>query len=379
MKHRLFTLVTGIAVALFIAASVFGILGRTAYAQDAAAAEAIGPAAAWLVEAHQNADGGYTAFSTGANASPSDAGGTVDALLALAATGQPVDDPLSFLESQPDGLVALLSQSGGSAGKAVIALALAGADPSAFAGLSPVISLTQQFSPNGDANVADPFNQALAILGVVAAGEPIPPAAVDYLISLQAAQGETAGSWDDGYGTAGNIDATAMAVMALYAAGMEADSPALQAAGDFLTNAQLASGGWGYAPGMPESANSTALGLQALVALGRDITAAEAALLAWQQPSGAFAADFGDGRFDDFFTTLQALPALTLRPYPLTGDRAESAAAELSAPLAAESGDTVAEVGTEREQTNPVVAWILIALALAGAAAVYVAARYRGA
>jgi hypothetical protein len=47
-----------------------------------------------------------------------------------------------------------------------------------------------------------------------------------------------------------------------------------------------------------------------------------AALLAWQQPAAPLPPTLAMGRFDDFFTTLQALPALTLRPYPLTGDRA---------------------------------------------------------
>ena len=34
------------------------------------------------------------------------------------------------------------------------------------------------------------------------------------------------------------------------------------------------------------------------------------ALLAWQGESGAFQADFGGGRQDDFFSTAQTLPAL---------------------------------------------------------------------
>ena len=42
-------------------------------------------------------------------------------------------------------------------------------------------------------------------------------------------------------------------------------------------------------------------------------------------------------------------------------------------------GEAAAEDHVEREQTNPTVAWILIVLALVGAAAVYVSARYRGA
>lgn len=395
-------------------------------AQDAAPGQAIDAAAEWLVTTHQNDDGGFTAFSTGANAAPSDVAGTVDALLALASAGQPVDELLAFLESQPEAVAEMVAQSGGSAGKLVMALVVAGADPADWAGLDAVSALAEQFGSDGVANVTDPYNQALAILGLVAAGEPAPPEAVDYLLSLQATEGELAGSWDDGYGTAGNTDATAMAVMALYAAGMEADSQALQAAGDFLEQSALETGGWGYAPGMPESANSTALALQALSALGRDIDEALAALLAWQQPSGAFAADFGDGPFDDFFTTLQALPALTGEPYPLTGARAAlatepeqeatattepeatatreptltpepeptaTAEPQPTATLEAEPTATTAAVtdaGTQApaqeateagaataaeepaEGTNPALAWVLLALALIAVVAVFI-------
>ena len=37
-------------------------------------------------------------------------------------------------------------------------------------------------------------------------------------------------------------------------------------------------------------------------------------MLAWQGESGAFQADFGEGGFDDFFSTAQSIPALGLIP-----------------------------------------------------------------
>jgi hypothetical protein len=345
---------------LLLATAWLALLAATAFAQEQDPAGAIAAAADWLVATHQNEDGGYTAFSSGAGQGPSDAAGTVDAILALAAVGRPVDEPLGFLESQPAGVEELLSQSGGSAGKLVLALAVAGAGTNDFAGTNPASRLAQQFAADGTAGVADPYNQALAILGLVAAGEAVPPAAAGWLRQRQEAGGDLAGSWDDGYGTAGNVDATAMAIMALHAAGASSDSAELRAAGDFLERVRLDSGGWGYAPGLLESANSTALALQAQSALGQDVGEAMAALLAWQQPSGAFAADFGDGPFDDFFTTLQALPALTGNPYPLVDGHA---------------GMEMEQAEPAREQTNPAVAWILIVLALAGAGAVLLWAR----
>jgi hypothetical protein len=42
-------------------------------------------------------------------------------------------------------------------------------------------------------------------------------------------------------------------------------------------------------------------------------------VLSWQNTTGAFQADWGMGRFDDFFSTVQAIPALTGKAYPLPG------------------------------------------------------------
>jgi hypothetical protein len=364
MKRRARLLRRRLLSALLLAAVLLLLAGGMSLAQGQNPAEAADAAATWLVATHQNDDGGYASFSSGTGQAPSDVAGTVDALLALVAAGKPVESSLAFLESQPEEVQAFLAQSGGSAGKLVLALAAAGADVDGFAGLNPVSALQEQFATEGNANVVDPYNQALAILGLVAAGEPVPAGALAWLEERQETDGELSGSWDDGYGTAGNIDATAMAIMALHAGGAAPSSAALAMAGEFLERVQLDSGGWGYAPGMPESANSTALALQARSALRADVGDAMAALIAWQQPSGAFAADFGDGPFDDFFTTLQAIPALTGQPYPLVGGNAATQAAGASSHAQA-----------ERQQTNPIFAWILIALALLGAAAVVFWAR----
>ena len=162
----------------------------------------------------------------------------------------------------------------------------------------------------------DSYKHALAMLGMAAVGQEIPATAIDWLESNQSA----GGSWDDGFGTLDNADATGMAIMALLAAGRSPDDAAVAAAVDFLTTSQAAEGGWSYGAGLPVSANSTAVVVQALIALGIDPTATDGswaktgrspldALLAWQGESGAFQADFGDGPFDDFYSTVQAIPA----------------------------------------------------------------------
>jgi hypothetical protein len=157
-----------------------------------------------------------------------------------------------------------------------------------------------------------------------AVGASIPTKALEWLELKQSEDG----SWDDGFGTPQNSDATAVAVMALLAGGREPVSPSVTKALNFLAGSQLDSGGWEYGTGFGENANSTALVLQALGAAGEDFYTSDGdwsksgvspleALLDWQNATGAFQADFGQGRFDNFYATVQAIPAVTGKPYPL--------------------------------------------------------------
>lgn len=284
-------------------------------------AVALTAAAEWLVATHQNSDGGFTSFSTGANNAPSDVGGTVDALLALAATDRDVSAQIAYLTADAEAVAAYAGQDGSTAGKLALALAAADEDPGDFGGQNYVVRLTEHLSPTGQYGVTNAFNQALALLGLAAAGESAPETAVAWLTGLQATEGDLAGSWDDGFGTAGNADATAMAVLALLRGGFDPSDPAIQTALDFLSRTQLASGGWEYGAGFGENANSTALVIQALAVAGEDLDSQDGrwskggrtpidALLSWQSASGAFQADLGSGRADDFFATVQAIPAL---------------------------------------------------------------------
>lgn len=322
---------------------LFSLRGAQAVVVNAAAQvepelqrHAVMDGARWLVETHQNEDGGYTAFSQGAGEGPSDVAGTVDAVLALASAGYQVDapypgreqTPIGYLEGNAEAVGAYAQQNGAANGKLILALTAAGEDPRSFAGYDLTISLTQHLSPTGQYGVVSPFEQSLAILAQSVVSEAVPSEAVAWLLAAQASEGDLAGSWDDGFGTAGNIDATAMAIMALAEVDAAAHEAALATGRTFLSENQLEDGGWGYAPGLPSSANSTALALQALSALGEDFYSADSqwavgdvtplqALLNWRAENGAFQADFGDGPADDFFTTVQALPALSGRPLPL--------------------------------------------------------------
>lgn len=303
------------------------IMGGNVSAQEATADlpanpdESVESAARWLVDVHQNSDGGFSSFSAGADMAPSDISGTADAITAIAAPGQDVSGPLDYLSQNTDQLIDFSGQDGSTAGKVVLALAAAGQNPEDFAGHDFLADIKDQRSADGNYGVESAFNQSLAILALAEAGETVPDNAISWLADLQEKEGELSGSWDDGFGTAGNSDATAMAVYAMLAAGVPESDETINRAIRFLDRTQLPSGNWEYGQGFGGNANSTATVIRALLALGYYLTPEWDAfsqdgnypinaLLAWQGESGAFQVDFGEGPADDFFATIQALPAL---------------------------------------------------------------------
>jgi hypothetical protein len=346
--------------------------------------DAIALALQWMVAEQQNEDGGYGVdFTTGE--AVSNVGATLDAVIAMAAAGhqpgQPYAGvqrtgvqrtPVNYLSEHSADLAAFASSGGGAAGKALMALSAARQDPRDFEGQNLVLGLTQQLREDGNYNADGPYSQALALLGLAAVNEPAEEAAIAWLLERQVQAGELEGSWDDGYGTDGSADTTALAIMALVAHGRHADHEATARARDFLARAQLENGAWEYGPGYGANGNSTALAIQALIALGEDVYFPESSwargghsplmvLLAWQNlATGAFQADFGAGPFDDFYTTVQAIPAAAGLPFPLPSE----AAVAMAAP-ALESPPTQAD----RAQLF----WVALAVALllVGAAAVY--------
>ena len=316
-------LAAALVVLVFAAAGTALANEQTAYQSTSAeeAAEALAAGAEWLASAHQNEDGGFSSFSVGVGIAPSDVGGSVDALLALSAAGVDNEPLLNYLKSNVQQALDYAALSRGAAGKLNLALIYSGLNPRNFEGFDLVDDLDQTLTETVDYTGVTPFDQSLAILSLAAAGETAPEASVDWLLSVQSADGPTAGSWDDGYGTVGNPDATAMSLLALSTAEHPGTQEALAEGIGFLYNAQLDSGGWEYGEGFGENANSTALVVQALLILGEDITSEDSiwikggfspldVLLSWQGESGAFQADYGEGRFDDFFSTAQSLPAL---------------------------------------------------------------------
>ena len=154
---------------------------------------------------------------------------------------------------------------------------------------------------------------------------------VETIAFITDAQQEGGGwAWDGSAETTADTNTTAFAVQALIAGGEASDSDAVSAALTYYEGIQNDDGGWPYQSpsdfGTATDANSTAVTIQAILASGQD-PAGEAwtssegnmpipALEELQNESGAFAwqAAMPD---DNLLATVQALPALAGKPFPL--------------------------------------------------------------
>ncbi len=297
---------------------------------------------AYLREA-QNPDGGWPAFGS---ASAPDA--TLDTLFAFVAAGYNPNQLRSSTNNSPLDYLAATAPTytrddsqrifPAQTGKLIVGVVAAGGNPASFAGFNLVSDLQSTLQANGSystdaqrgftSGAASVTNQSFAILGLVAAGEPIPAQAITFLNSLQTASG----SW-------GIVDETGLALQALIAAGVAPDSPAVVNGINFLRSSQAASGGW-EAFGAVNS-NSTAYAIQGLLAAGVDLTRPEwhkqgrwplGALASFQKPNGPFVYHWGSasGGFNpaanNLLATQQSIPALlgAFYPYRTSGTLASS-------------------------------------------------------
>ncbi|MGD0121233.1 MAG: hypothetical protein ABSC46_01585 [Candidatus Limnocylindrales bacterium] len=206
-------------------------------------------------------------------------------------------------------------------GKAILAVVAAGGDPTAFDGRDLTARLNALYhSDTGAYGSGSTISQSYAILAVVASGSSLPVAATAELLALQGSDG----GWT--YGPTkeaardGDTNSTAVALMALHAAGIDsADALALP----YLKTQQVADGGFVYstAYGSASDADSDAEVIQALLAAGQDPTGtawstdsgnALVAMRAAQGPDGGFAyTTFGESAF----TTSEVPAALMRAPY----------------------------------------------------------------
>lgn len=338
MKNRIFILALTLAALLVAVSPVLAAADTTA-------------ALAYL-ESQQNADGGF-----GSGFSPDSAlGSTADAVLAIVAAGadpaafdEEGNTPITYLEAN-----AASATTGGDLSKLILAAIAAGENPRAFGGVDSVAKLEGMIGADGKiGGETDTFvSHTLAVLALKSAQRSVPQAAADYILGAQQDGGSWA--WDGSAETAGDTNTTAFAVQALIAAGEPAGGSAVTQALDYYKGIQNADGGWPYQNpsdfGTATDANSTAVAIQAIIAAGQDPagagwTTAEgntplSVLEALQNASGAFAwqAAVPD---DNLLATVQALPALAGKAFPLaTMDVGQTAAP----PTMPETGAAVANL-----------------------------------
>ena len=276
----------------------------------------------WL-RTQQNNDGGF-------GDPDSTVGNTADAVQVIVAAGEDPatwnaggNTPLTFLATRAADLA-----TAGDTAKVILATVAAGENPRDF-GVDLVDILEGMRGDDGRFGGENDFqfSQCLALLALKSVSRPIPVAAVDYLKNSQIEDGTWAWNFSPTAGE-GDNNSAGLAVMALIAAGEPADGEVIQRAVAHFQGQQNDDGGFPYINPSPygtdSDANSTAVVLQALIAAGQDpatwvkgtANTPATALAGFQNTDGSFTwqLTFPEA---NFLATIQAVPALVGKVYPL--------------------------------------------------------------
>jgi len=277
------------------------------------------------VASQQQSDGSFAGFNPGA---------TIDAVLAIALAGRNPNDfavgnntPMTYLATQAS---AYAGQGASAAGKLAVGVVAGQRNPRNFGGVDLVAAIEGYYQPaGGQYGGGSTWDQSFALLGLRAARQPVPAAAVQRLIDIAA----TGGGWGfTASAASADVDSTGLALQALAAAGVALDNQAVQAGLAFLDAAQNQDGGFPGYTGDTDPASS-GMALQGLAAYGQNarglhwttwisdgsasaltLRTAPEALLALQSPAGGFPGFSGP---NDPFSTYQALAGLTGQALPI--------------------------------------------------------------
>ncbi|MFC7489248.1 MULTISPECIES: hypothetical protein [unclassified Knoellia] len=213
-----------------------------------------------------------------------DTGNTIDAILALDATGTggtAATAATAWVERNVGSYVSYAPgapASVGGAGKALVLAAVQDRDPRAFGGLDLVATLQDLVTAEGRFGSADndygvTINQALPMIGLHRAGVAIPDSSLAFLAEQQCPDGGVRGSLDE-TACVSDPDATAFAAQAFLAAG---DTTHATAALTYLESRQRADGALTNASGEGANANTTGVAAQAFALGGREVPYLKAA------------------------------------------------------------------------------------------------------
>lgn len=321
---RRFTAVLATMAILFIPLERASARTQTESGQDALS---------WLTS-QVNPDGSVAGFSP--------IGGSADALFAVAAGGLDPNAwpaasgprPIAYLQSVANATTTATDEvrdDAARSAKVALAAKLADRNPRSFGGADLIGFINSYYNSGSGLYGTDLFDQTFAFLALRAAGDPIPPAAVDALLD---AQSSVDGGWEfqNGFGT--DTNTSALAVQALLAA--QPVTPAQQAAINeaiasavgYLQGEQNSDGGFAYQQVFasnfcggvnPSDANSTAYVIQAIRAAGQDpksspwtqvSTNPVGFLFGLQSANGSFSYQDGPDCLNDSGATSQAVPAI---------------------------------------------------------------------
>ena len=306
---------------IFTALLLLSLLLTPAFAAAPAVEEAVDKGLAYIAE-HQNTDGGFIE----PNADASSISATWFASQALVAAGEdPLSakwtkngkTPLDYLVESPDGK----SDGTGEIAKWITFTAACGKDPYTFADYDAVAALQEKIKEDGRVGNYI-YTTYWGIFGLTAAGEDVKPQ-IAWLLTQQNADGSF-GSYGTETGDSGDADNTAASIMALRAAGIPADDPAVEAAVQFLREAIEENGGYNYGYYSAPNLASTAWAVQAFCSVGIDPSTVKSSagnspvdyLLSLQKEDGSF-------RYTETLTdtpvgmTARAVAALSGCAYPI--------------------------------------------------------------
>lgn len=215
--------------------------------------------------------------------------------------------------------VAAYATTAGASGKAALAAVTSGRNPrcygSASGGRVDLVSIINSFYDGKGKYGNNAYDQAFAMLGLAAAHERIPPAAVKY---LKGRRGKRGWGYSLSTGIGDDVQSTAIVIEALRAAGVKRSDGALQSAYKWITFQRNAEGGYNHeGNGAETNANATAMVIRAADALGKRNGHAKRALRALQKPNGSFRLTPAVDAPSPVLSTNESVLALAGRHYPV--------------------------------------------------------------
>jgi hypothetical protein len=302
-------------MALLIASSIFVLPCMVAAAQGPFSDNAQ-RALQWLACTQQQPNG-----QIGSGGNP--IARSSEVALGLAAAGQPATAMHVSAVSLADYLKAAVSTDVGTNGELLLARA-SQSDAGPTAPVAAQLQASQSSSgPTAGEYGSNIFSDALAILGLRAANQPVNQAAIDFLRGQQKADGGWSADNVDQFGEDSNT--TALVIQALIAAGLGPTDRTLANGFDYLKQS-FSDGGFGIAPGVGADANSDELGIEAVLAAELQSDSAwstrlQQALqyLAAQQITTGSDKGAIENPFSKLFATTEAPASFLLRPMTAVG------------------------------------------------------------